>query len=210
MAGRIYGDGMRGPVLLLGALLAAATPARAANVDVVVQAGHEGRPQSCAVHHVRACNLGASSGGYSERAWTAVVADETARVLVGAGLRVARRPADYEAHDTARAAVFLHFDGSAPRCRSGASVGFPASTSGAFVRRWEARYTALFPFRFAGANITVHEAQYYGFRKVDAPGRTLLIEFGELTCPAQAAWMAPRLKRLGAEVATFLIAELQR
>ena len=65
-----------------------------------------------------------------------------------------------------------------------------------------------FPFRFVGENITTNESRYYGFRKVDAP-RKLLIEFGELTCPAQAAWLRPRLHELGVFLGRFLIAELR-
>ena len=122
---------------------------------------------------------------------------------------VLRRPADYAGHDRARAAVFLHFDGSAPACRSGASVGFPTAADAPFARRWEHRYRAWFPFRFAGENITRNEAEYYGFRKVDAPDRMLLIEFGEMTCPPQERWLAPRLHALGIELARFISAEIR-
>ena len=59
-----------------------------------------------------------------------------------------------------------------------------------------AAYRAFFPFRFVGENISTNESHYYGFRKVDAP-RKMLIEYGELTCPAQAAWLRPRLPTLG-------------
>jgi hypothetical protein len=201
---------MRAPAIFLAAFLALFTPAQAATVDVVVQAGHQGRPASCAALHVAKCNLGTSGSGYLEREWTAVVADATTFALQRAGYRVARHPADYRAHDSARAAVFLHFDGSRPACASGASVGFPPATDRGYVHRWESRYRAFFPFRFRGENITTNESQYYGFRNVDAHGRAMLIEFGELTCPAQAAWLAPRLHDLGTTLASFLIAELQR
>jgi hypothetical protein len=102
----------------------------------------------------------------------------------------------------------LHFDGSAPACKSGASVGFPAKTDVGFVRRWEKRYRLFFPFRFVGENFTTNESHYYGFRKVTTPGKSMLIEFGEITCPAQEQWLAPRLHRLGDELAIFLIGEL--
>jgi hypothetical protein len=190
------------------ALLAAATPAEAEVVDVVVQAGHEGRPASCAPNHVRACNIGTSSAAGREIAWTPIVADAATAALRAAGLRVARRPADYPQHDTARVAIFMHFDGSEPACASGASTGFPASTPRAFVAAWESRYRRLFPFRYAGRNISSNEEHYYGFRKVDAP-RKLLIEYGELTCPAQAAWLAPRLHKLGAFTAQFVLGALR-
>jgi hypothetical protein len=200
---------MRAPAIILAAQLVALQPAAADQVDVVIQAGHQGRPQSCAPLHVKACNLGTGLGAQLERNWTPIVADAAAATLRADGLNVKRRPADYAGRDRARAAVFLHFDGSAPACRSGASVGFPGPADAGFAQRWEERYRASFPFRFAGENITRNEAQYYGFRKVDAPGRTLLIEFGELTCPTQERWMAPRLRELGAQVAHFISAELQ-
>src|SRR5450755_3066061 len=105
---------MRAPAIVLAAQLLMPQPARADVVDVVVQAGHQGRPQSCAALAVKACNLGTGWGTQLERDWTPVVADAAAAVLRRDGFTVKRRPADYAAHDRARAAVFLHFDGSAP------------------------------------------------------------------------------------------------
>lgn len=189
------------------AIVAAASPARAADTDVLIQAGHEGRPASCAPLHVKACNLGAAARDVRERDWTPVVADAAAATLRARGLRVVRRPADYAEHDTARAAIFIHFDGATP-CASGASVGFPETTSRAFVDAWETRYRALFPFRFVGENFTENEHRYYGFRKVDAPEK-LLIELGELTCPEQRAWMAPRLELLGHIIADVVAGALR-
>ncbi len=200
---------MRAPAIILAAVTCTLQPAAAAVVDVVVQAGHDGRPASCVALHVRACNLGTGYGVQLERRWTPVVADAATAALRAAGFRVARRPADYTTHDTARAAVFFHFDGSLQRCAGGASVGFPRSTDPAFVHDWERRYRALFPFRFAGENITRNEAQYYGYRNVSAAGKTMLIEFGEMTCPAQEAWLAPRLRALGRFVADFIGTELR-
>ncbi len=195
---------------LLACTLAAATAAaRADDGDVLIQAGHEGRPASCAPLHVKACNLGTRGGGALERDWTRVVADEATRVLRGAGYTVLRRPADYAGHDSARAALFLHFDGSATPCGSGASVGFPSTTSRAFVEAWETQYRAVFPFRFVGENFTAGERRYYGYRKVDAPEK-MLIEFGEMTCPAQLAWMQPRLRRLGDALAHFVEEQVPR
>jgi len=184
-------------------VLAAAEP-----TDILVQAGHQGRPASCAPHHVKACNVGTGAGGAREQEWTVAVADRTARVLRDHGYTVIRRPADYDEHDVARAAVFLHFDG-AKQCASGASVGFPSTTSRAFVHAWEARYRAWFPFRFVGENFTKNEHEYYGFRKVDAPNK-MLIEFGEMTCPAQLRWMKPRLAAMGDELAAFLMSQVAR
>ena len=194
---------------LAAAVLLTAAPALAETGDVLVQAGHEGRPASCAPHHVKACNVGTGGGGGArEQSWTATVADRVTQVLREHGYAVIRRPADYDEHDTARAAVFLHFDG-APACASGASVGFPSTTSRAFVDAWETRYRAWFPYRFVGENFTKNEHEYYGFRKVDAPEK-MLIEFGEMTCPAQQRWMAPRLRAMGDELAAFLMEQLPR
>lgn len=196
------------PAFVLLASLAMSRVASADTADVLVQAGHEGRPQSCAEFHVKSCNLGAAAAGIREPQWTTIVADETARALRSNGVTVLRRPADWAGGDTVREAVFLHFDGASP-CASGASIGFPETTSRGFVDAWESAYRAWFPFRFVGENFTENEHRYYGFHKVDAPEK-MLIEFGELTCPAQRAWMQPRLREMGERLAAFLIARLQR
>jgi hypothetical protein len=188
-------------------VLMAAAPAAAQTVDVVVQAGHEGRPASCAPNHVHACNIGASSSYGREIAWTPIVADAITATLRAAGLRVARRPADYPQHDRARIALFIHFDGADPPCASGTSAGFPSTTPHAFVADWEHTYRAVFPFKNVGENISTNEEHYYGFHKVDAPVK-MLIEYGEITCPAQAAWLAPRLRQLGVMTAHFVIGHL--
>jgi hypothetical protein len=189
-------------IVVAWALLSTSAPARAAAVDVVIQAGHQGRPASCAPNHVHACNIGASNGADREIAWTTVVADAAAGALRAAGYRVARRPADYPEHDTARVYVAIHFDGADPACTSGTSVGFPATTPHAFVAAWERAYVPIVPFRFVGENISSNEEHYYGFHKVDAPYK-MLVEYGEITCPAQAAWLRPRLRELGTLTANF-------
>jgi hypothetical protein len=56
-------------------------------------------------------------------------------------------------------------------------------------------------------NFTENEHRYYGFRKVDARAK-LLVEFGEMTCPAQEAWLAPRLHELGERLARFILGAL--
>jgi hypothetical protein len=201
----------RRAALILGLLLAGSTAARADDVDVVVQAGHQGRPASCAPNHVHACNIGASSADGNEReiVWTPIVADAAAAALRAAGYRVARRPADYPAHDRARVFLAVHFDGSEAPCASGTSVGFPATTSPAFVAMWRSRYDRTFPFKDVGTNISTNEEHYYGFRKADAPQK-LLIEYGEITCPAQVAWLRPRLHELGTMTARFVAGWLHR
>jgi hypothetical protein len=200
---------IRLPAFLAALLLAIPIPAAAESGDVLVQAGHEGRPASCALAPGRTCNLGTGAQGAREIDWTATVADEVTRVLRSHGYSVLRRPADYLGRDTARAAVFLHFDGSTSPCASGASAGFPETTSRAFVDAWITDYKAWFPFRFVGENFTEHEHRYYGFRLVDAPEK-LLIEFGEMTCPVQFAWMQPRLRAMGDRVAAFLMERVRK
>jgi hypothetical protein len=195
-------------IVVAGAVAFGGAPAAAATVDVVIQAGHQGRPASCAPNHVHACNIGASNGSDREIAWTPIVADAATDALRAAGYRVARRPADYPEHDTARIYIAIHFDGADPACSSGTSVGFPATTPHAFVAAWERAYRPRFPFRFVGENISTNEEHYYGFRKVDAPEK-MLVEYGEITCPAQAAWLRPRLRELGRLTATFAAEQLR-
>jgi hypothetical protein len=184
-------------------------PAGADQVDVVVQAGHQGRPKSCKPMHVKHCNLGARLGTQREQDWTPIVAHAAATELQHDGFTVKYRPADYRGHDRARAAVFLHFDGNSEPCSGGASVGFPPGADRAFVHDWVQRYRAFFPYHFAGENISHNEKTYYAYRRVTTPGRTMLIEFGEMTCAAQERWMEPRLHELGIEVARFIRSELQ-
>ena len=90
--------------LVFAALLTAlATPSPApAHYDVLISAGHEGRPKSCPRFPKHHCNLGTPG----ERAWTPLVADEAARVLRSEGYTVAREPADFEGEYDVRAAIF--------------------------------------------------------------------------------------------------------
>lgn len=169
-------------------------------VDFLISAGHEGRPESCARFPERRCNLGAPG----EREWTPVVADEATRALRAAGHSVAREPADFDGHYVVRAAVFIHFDGADPPCSSGASIGYHTAASERAAELWRSMYAPQFPFRFQADNFTKNLRDYYGFRQVDASEGALVIELGEITCPAQRAWLAPRLVQLGDRIAQFL------
>ncbi|HTU82333.1 MAG TPA: hypothetical protein VMF61_09395, partial [Candidatus Acidoferrales bacterium] len=60
--------------------------------DVLISAGHEGRPASCAQFPGRACNLGTAG----ERQWTPIVADAATAILRAHGVSVARLPADFK------------------------------------------------------------------------------------------------------------------
>jgi hypothetical protein len=187
---------------LLALLLVTVSP-KLQTADVLIQAGHQGRPASCALFPKRPCNLGAAG----ERENTPIIADEAARRLRAAGLRVVRVPADYREHYRVRAAIFIHLDGADPACTSGASIGYPRGSADT-ARAWRAAYSRVFPFRFMPDNFTEGLAHYYGYRTVDPNPNTLVLELCELTCPAQRAWLTPRYRRLGDLIANFVLTRL--
>lgn len=168
--------------------------------DVLISAGHEGRPQSCARFPNHHCNLGAPG----ERAWTPVVADEAARQLRALGYSVAREPADFDGKFAVKAAIFIHFDGIARPCTSGASIGYHVDASKPAADLWHAMYASVFPYQFMPDNFTVNLRDYYGFRQVQTQDGGLVLELGEVTCPAQKAWLAPRLQQEGDLIAKFV------
>ncbi len=163
------------------------------DADVLISAGHEGRPASCARFVRRACNLGAAG----ERDWTPIVADEATRMLRAHGVHVVREPADFEGSYLVSMAIFIHFDGAVPACTSGASVGYDGESSQSAAQRWRALYAPRFPFAFMPDNFTVGLREYYGYRQVRASDGALVLELGEITCPKQRAWLASRLVALG-------------
>lgn len=168
--------------------------------DVLISAGHEGRPGSCARFPDRHCNLGTAG----ERAWTPIVADEAARRLRELGYSVAREPADFQGEYDVQAAIFIHFDGSDRPCTSGASIGYHTRASKRAAHLWRTMYAGAFPFRFQPDNFTDNLSDYYGFRQVHTRVAGLVLELGELTCPQQKAWLAPRLHWEGDYIAHFL------
>jgi hypothetical protein len=168
--------------------------------DVLISAGHEGRPESCARFPQHRCNLGASG----ERAWTPIVADAATTVLRAHGLTVARLPADFSGEYRVSAAVFIHFDGSNPPCRSSASIGYGHASDATAAAAWRALYGRYWPFGFQYDNFTESLRKYYAFRQVDARDGSLVLELGEITCPGQRSWLAPRLHWEGALVARFI------
>jgi hypothetical protein len=182
--------------VILALLLAANT----LTYDVLISAGHEGRPASCAHFPQHHCNLGAAG----ERDWTPVVADAATAILRKHGVTVARLPADFEGRYKVDAAVFIHFDGAAPPCSSAASIGYPKKSDAAAARAWRELYGTYWPFGFEPDNFTVGLRQYYAYKQVDARDASMVIEFGEVTCPAQHAWLASRLHWEGALTAYFL------
>lgn len=170
------------------------------HADVLISAGHEGRPASCARYPKRACNLGAAG----ERAWTPVVADEAARVLRAHGISVAREPADFDGSFAVDAAVFIHFDGSTSPCASGASIGYHQPRFSTAASEWRTLYSTYFPFGFRPDDFTKGLRDYYGFKQVQARDGALVLELGELTCASQRMWLQRRLKFDGQLIAYFL------
>jgi hypothetical protein len=172
--------------------------------DVLISAGHEGRPASCAHFPQHHCNLGAAG----ERAWTPIVADAATRILRQHGVSVVRLPADFAGKYRVGAAVFIHFDGSNPPCESRASVGYARASDAPAAAAWHYLYGRYWPFGFQPDNFTHGLRAYYAYSQVEARDGSLVLELGEITCPAQRAWLAPRLQWEGALLAHFLSALL--
>jgi hypothetical protein len=171
-----------------------------AHADVLISAGHEGRPASCARYPHRACNLGAAG----ERAWTPLVADEATRVLRAHGVSVVREPADFAGTFDVEAAVFIHFDGSTKPCSSGASIGYHDVRFRKAATSWRALYSQFFPFGFEPDDFTEGLRDYYAYRQVDAKDASLVLEMGELTCAPQRAWLSSHLQFEGNLIAYYL------
>lgn len=168
--------------------------------DVLISAGHEGRPASCRSFPQHHCNLGAAG----ERAWSPIVADAATRILRRHGIAVVRRPADFDGNFRVADAVFIHFDGSSPPCQSGASIGYHRRSDASAARAWRDIYERYFPFRFQPDNFTAGLRDYYAFRQVQSTDASLVLELGEITCHAQHAWLQRRLEWEGALIAYFL------
>ncbi len=179
------------PLLLAASLL---------RYDVLISAGHEGRPASCPRFPKHRCNLGASG----EREWTPVVADVATEILRHHGVTVARLPADFDGEYRVDAALFIHFDGSDPPCRSGASIGYAHKRDARAATEWRRLYGAEWPFAFRPDNFTENLNEYYAFEQVHARDGSLVVELGEITCSAQRAWLALRLHWAGAMLAYFV------
>lgn len=196
-------------VAVLLTLLISPLPISAAgplHADVLIGAGHQGRPQSCKRFPKRACNLGTAG----ERTYTPMVADEAARVLRAAGVTVVRVPADFDGSYDVSEAIFIHFDGDVIVCGSGASIGFHRSQDRTAARAWRALYSRYWNYRFQPDNFTTNLSNYYGFRQVAASDAALVLELGELTCPQQRAWLEPRMKWEGRLIAHFISTRIHK
>ena len=122
------------------------------------------------------------------------------------GITVARLPADFAGTYRVDAAVFIHFDGADPPCGSRASIGYGTSGDAAAAAAWRKLYGIVLAVGFQPDNFTAGLRGYYAFRQVDARDGSLVLELGEITCPAQHAWLAPRLRWEGELVAHFVSA----
>jgi hypothetical protein len=178
----------------IGSVAFAAPQARAAgpayDADVLIQAGHEGRPD-CNLEPAKLCN---NTGAVGELSWTPVVANETARILRAAGFKVLRKPAFLARTYRVRDAIFIHFDGSPSACHSKASVGYPnVAHSREAAQLWKKLYSTAWPYGFQEDNFTDSLREYYGYKHVDASDAELVIEGGELTCVPQRDWIGEHL-----------------
>lgn len=171
-----------------------------ATYDVLVSAGHEGRPASCSRFPQRKCNLGAAG----EREWTPVVADAAVGILRAHGVKAVRLPADFAGKYRVDAAIFIHFDGSDPPCRSAASIGYPSRHDADAAGAWRRLYGQYWPYGFEPDNFTEGLRNYYAYKQIQARDAALVLELGEITCPAQHAWLASRLHWEGALLAYYL------
>ncbi|MBV8689888.1 MAG: hypothetical protein JOZ59_07275, partial [Candidatus Eremiobacteraeota bacterium] len=111
----------------------------------------------------------------------------------------------YEVKD----AVFIHFDGTSPACTCGASIGYHADAYRAAADAWRTLYQRYWRFRFQSDNFTDNLRDYYGFRQVRASDAALVLELGELTCPAQSKWLYSNLPLESQLIAEFLLSRLR-
>jgi len=196
------------------ATLAAWSPAKVTaalppvtTADVLVQAGHQGRPD-CNVEPANLCRNTGASKSPGEIAWTPIVADEATRVLESHGVSVVRLPAYLPHHYDVAIAVFIHFDATPDPnrpCNAHSSVGYPpGETSQSLARAWKSLYGTYWPYGFAPDNYTSNLGNYYGYHRVTASRGALLVEAGEMTCPADYTWLRSHLTFLGKLIAYFV------
>ncbi len=165
------------------------------SADVFIQAGHEGRTSGA---------TGATGPLGNEIEWTPIVADEATRILRSAGVSVIREDATLQGVYDVKVAIFIHFDGDNPSCRTGASVGYNDPTDKPAASEWKALYSNYWPFRWMSDNFTSNLSGYYGFSYTRTSDAEFVIELGEISCLEQAEWLQPRLKWLGSLIAHFL------
>ena len=86
---------------------------------MLISAGHEGRPASGHIFRNAIVTLVRKASEPGRRSLPT-----RRRICARTASSVARLPADFEGTYRVRAAVFIHFDGSDPPCRSTASIGY--------------------------------------------------------------------------------------
>jgi len=166
-------------------------------VDVVIQAGHEGRTRG---------NTGAESKQYREVKWNILVANEVAKTLRSWDIEVKRVPAKVP-FMRAKVAVAIHFDSADTPCKSGASIGYPNEKSHAFAQQWKKQYKAYFPYLWHTDNFTNNLKNYYAYKWIQSEN-FLVLELGEITCDTQTKWLKPRLKKIAHLIAYTIAKEL--
>jgi N-acetylmuramoyl-L-alanine amidase len=187
--------------LLFFLLMMAIFNNRVINTTVLIQEGHVGRTKG---------NTGSIHNGLIESKWNTIVGKEVERILEVKDIDVTRVGAKIPICN-ASIAVAIHFDGSATKCATGASIGYnSASQSKAMAKRWRAQYSSFFPFKWHKDNFTRNLSHYYGFSQVQTSKGFLVLELGELTCKKQTDWLEPRLKQVASKIANFIIKELER
>jgi hypothetical protein len=177
------------------------------DADVVLQAGHQGQVRNKGSMGT-APSHGTSGITTPEHLMTPVVADEAAEILARHGVEVLRVSALFPKKVSAKLGLALHFDGSGTRCASGASVGYPPGkprgSNKPTADLWKEIYGSIWPFKWMSDNFSKNLSGYYGYGWMSTEIAEMLIEFGEITCEDQNAWIEPRLEWLGGVVAHFV------
>lgn len=177
------------------------------DADVLLQAGHQGQVRNKG-RTGRAPSHGAAGTSRPEHVMTPIVADAAAAILTSHGVDVMRVPALFPQKVTVKLGLSLHFDGSGTACASGASIGYPPGSPRGSNKPtadlWKEMYREIWPFRWMPDNFTSNLSGYYGYSWMSTEIAEMLIEFGEISCPEQDAWLQPRLEWLGGEVAHFV------
>jgi len=169
---------------------AAAAAERPYDADVLIQAGHEGRPD-CSLEPASLCN---NTGTPGEMALNATVANQATRLLQAAGINVLRKPAYLAGTYRVRDAIFIHFDGNATPCTTRASVGYPNVAHSADVaQEWKRLFSRQWRWGYQADNFTKNLRDYYAYKHVIASDAELVIEGGEITCPPQLDWVREHL-----------------
>lgn len=181
------------------------------DAQVLIQAGHEGGKRNSGTGSKP--TYGAGGTTRPENEMTPIVADGAAAWLEHFGVSVIKENAFYDKRYSVELAVSLHFDGSGRPCASGASIGYPkgvpVGSNKPTANLWKDIYEQYWPYQWMPDNFTSNLSGYYGYAWTSTSVAELLIEFGEVSCPEQDAWLQPRVGEtageswLGLQVAYF-------